>query len=50
MEILRALLETFGAAGATRNAATVLMDRQAQEDAVDAAVARLARCDVSAAA
>ena len=46
MEILRALLETFGAAGATRNAAMVLLDRQAEEDAVDALLERL---DVAAA-
>ena len=47
MEILRALLETFGAAGATRNAAMVLLDRQAEEEAVEAVLRRL---DVPAAA
>jgi hypothetical protein len=41
MEIVRALLETFGAVGATHNAAMALLDRQAQEDAVDALLARL---------
>ena len=35
------MLETFGAAGATRNAAMVLLDRQAEEDAVDAVLQRL---------
>ena len=47
MEILRALLETFGAAGAARNAAMVLLDRQAEEDAVEAVLRRL---DLAAAA
>ena len=41
MELLRALLETFGAPGATRNAAMVLLERRAEEDAVDALLARL---------
>ena len=41
MTFLRALLETFGAAGATRNAAMVLLDRQAEVDAVDAVLKRL---------
>ena len=41
MEILRALLETLGAAGATRNAAMVLLDRHAEEDAVDAMLMQL---------
>lgn len=39
--MLRGLLETLGAAGATRNAAMVLLDRQAEEDAVDAMLTRL---------
>ena len=41
MEILRALLETLGAAGATRNAAMAILDRQAEEGAVDAVLQRL---------
>ena len=54
METLRALLETIGSAGATRNAAMVLLDRQAEEDAVDAMLLRLegalTRLDVAPAA
>jgi hypothetical protein len=41
MEILRALLETLGAAGATRNAAMALLDREAETRAVDAVLERL---------
>ena len=42
MEILRALLVVLGAAGATRNAEMVLLDRKAEEDAVEAVLERLA--------
>jgi len=42
MEILRALLVALGAAGATRNAEMVLLDRKAEEEAVEAVLQRLA--------
>ena len=41
METVRALLASLGAVGATRNAEMVLLDRKAEEAAVDAVVERL---------
>jgi len=45
MEIVRTLLDVFGAPGAVRNAQHALLAREAEEKALDALLERLSMAD-----